>query len=200
MLQKPLLPILRGVTPEQLDRLMDSFMNVGLDTMEITMNTDNADELIKQAVSKSDKLLIGAGTVTNLGELEKAFNAGAQFIVTPVVNSEVIRKCVEEDIPVIPGALTPTEIFTAWELGATMVKVFPAGTFGPKYFKDLLGPLNNIKLMAVGGVNESNIADYFKAGAKAAAFGGSLMSTERLEGNRYDLIEEDIRKLLQKIS
>lgn len=200
MLKKPLLPILRGVTPKQLDCLIQSFEAVGLDTMEITMNTKNVSELIKQASMNSNNMLIGAGTVTNEVELDTALVAGAQFIVTPVVNCAVIKKCVDNKIPVIPGALTPTEIFTAWDMGATMVKVFPANVFGPKYFKDVLGPLNKIKLMAVGGVNSSNISEYFNAGAAAAAFGGSLMSKDRLENNRYDLIEKDILNLLNKIT
>lgn len=200
MLNTPILAILRGTSEDELIKLLGSFAISGIDTLEITMNTKDAKNLIERAIEVSDSnITVGAGTVTNRSELDIALNAGAQFIVTPVVNKDVIKACVNSQIPVIPGALTPTEIFTAWELGAYMVKVFPASVFGPKYFKDMLGPLDKIKLMAVGGVNDENISEYFKAGAAAVAIGGSLMSKDRLENNQYNLIEKDVGKLIQAI-
>lgn len=201
MLKTPILAILRGVKEIELKPLIETFINSGIDTIEITMNTNNVEELIKKAIEYSDgKLVVGAGTVLSMEQLNIALRAGAQFIVTPVVNEDIVKACVENDIPVFPGALTPTEIWKAWILGATMVKVFPAGAFGSKYFKDVLGPLDSVKLMAVGGVNEKNIKDYFNAGASAVAIGGSLMSRERLENKQFNLIEKDIIQLLQNIS
>ena len=200
MLLNPVLAILRGVTKEELKELIKVFFKVGIDTVEITMNTKNCEGLIKLAKEQSNgELTIGAGTVLEKEQLNKALNAGVEFIVTPVINEKIIKTCVEQNIPIVPGALTPGEIWKAWCLGATMVKVFPAGTFGPKYFKDVLGPLDKVKLMAVGGVNASNSADYFKAGAKAVAIGGSLITKERLKNNRYDLIESDLKELLQSV-
>ena len=199
MLKSPVLTILRGVSKEELFKLCESFIRVGIDTLEITMNTVKAAELITAVNDKfGDKLHIGAGTVTTIDELEEALKAGAKFIVTPVVNKDVIRICIDKNIPVIPGALTPTEIFEAWQMGALMIKVFPASLFGPKYFKEVLGPLNTIKLMAVGGVNATNIEEYFMNGAKAVAVGGSLMSKERMNADRYDLIENDLSELINK--
>lgn len=201
MLKIPVLAILRGVEEQHLSDLAETFINSTVDSVEITMNTTRAAYLIQRLIEISgNKLSVGAGTVLTLKDLDEALNAGSEFIVTPVVNTEVIKACVERGVPVFPGALTPTEVWQAWEAGATMVKVFPASAFGPLYFRELKGPLNKIKLMAVGGVKPQNIKEYFACGASAVAVGGSIFSKERLENNSFSKIEADLKELINNIS
>lgn len=198
MLKSPILAIFRGINIEHVKSLAQCCINAGIDTVEVTMNTEHVEKIIKEFIKVSDgRLKVGAGTVLSIKDYQEAIQAGAQFIVTPVVNLEVIKECRSKDIPVFPGALTPTEVWQAWEAGATMVKVFPAGAFGPKYLKDLHGPLDKIKLMAVGGVNAENILEYFKNGAEAVAVGGSIFSKKRLDNGQFDLIEEDLKSLVE---
>jgi len=109
-----------------------------------------------------------------MADLKRALDAGSQFIVTPILDEEVVRYCVENKIPVFPGAYTPTEIYKAWSLGANAVKIFPATQLGTRYIKDILGPLNTIKLLPTGGVNKENIADFFNVGCVGVGMGGSL--------------------------
>jgi len=200
MLTTPVMAILRGVEENHLKPLIDVFLNVKIDTVEITMNTDNAPSLLYALKRQAaNKLHIGAGTVTDLTRLKEAIDAGAEYIVTPVVNQDVITECVKRKIPVFLGALTPTEIWKAWKLGAKMVKVFPAGLFGPKYFSDIKGPFNDIKLMAVGGVKPENVESFFKCGASAVAIGGSILSKEQLNKGDYKEIESYLISLISKI-
>ncbi|MFA6282156.1 MAG: bifunctional 4-hydroxy-2-oxoglutarate aldolase/2-dehydro-3-deoxy-phosphogluconate aldolase, partial [Candidatus Omnitrophota bacterium] len=139
--KQPILGILRDVTKEEIPPLLETIISSGLVSVEIAMNTKDAASLIKQAVSLSKgKLMIGAGTVVNMKLLKSALGAGASFIVMPVLVKDVVKYCVRHKIPVFPGALSPQEIYQAWEAGATMVKVFPAGFFGPKYFREIKGP------------------------------------------------------------
>ena len=197
MLKTPILAIFRGITEEQVEALATCCINANIDTLEVTMNTDNVENIIKKFIDVSNgKLTVGAGTMLSLEDYQKAISAGAEFIVTPVVNIDVIKQCVRNNIPVFPGALTPTEVWQAWEAGATMVKVFPAGAFGPKYLKNLHGPLDKIKLMAVEGVNASTLQDYFNNGASAVAIGGSIFSRDRLQNNQYELIEKELKELV----
>lgn len=199
MLKTPILAIFRGIKPEHVENLALSCISAGIDTLEVTMNTPGAPGLIQSFNQCAQgKLIVGAGTILNESDFELAVQAGAAFIVTPVVNKEIIRNCFISQIPVFPGALTPTEVWDAWDAGATMVKVFPAGIFGPGYLKELHGPFNNVKLMAVGGVNTNNIADYFKNGASAVAVGGSIFSAERLQNKEYELITNDLKVLVSK--
>jgi 2-dehydro-3-deoxyphosphogluconate aldolase / (4S)-4-hydroxy-2-oxoglutarate aldolase len=201
MLNTPVLAILRGVEHKHLAKLVQVFKKVAIDTVEITMNTPGATELIEEFRRLSgDNMIIGAGTVLNTSQLDKALAAGARFIVTPVVSIDVISRCTEMEIPVFPGALTPTEVWQAWSAGATMVKVFPAGVFGPNYFKELKGPLDSLKLMAVGGVKANNVKAYFDAGASAVAVGGSIFGKERLEMESYTLMEQDLLNILHNLS
>lgn len=193
----PILGILRGIEEKNVRPLAETFIGSGMDYIEITMNTMGAIDLIRQMIEVSkNKLIIGAGTVLTKDDLEKALGAGAKFIVCPTVVDEVIRECVLQKIPVFPGALTPTEVQKAWDMGATMVKLFPASAFGPSYIKELKGPFNSLRIMAVGGVNEKNIGLYFKSGAEAVAFGASIIKPEWLATDRYDLIDLELSFLI----
>jgi 2-dehydro-3-deoxyphosphogluconate aldolase / (4S)-4-hydroxy-2-oxoglutarate aldolase len=193
----PILGILRGIEKKNLQPLAKTYIESGLDYLEITMNTKGAVDQIRQMIEFSEeKLIIGAGTVLTLDDLEKAIIAGAKFIVCPTIVDEVIHECIKQEIPVFPGALTPNEVYKAWDMGASMVKLFPASVFGPSYIKELKGPFNSLRIIAVGGINEQNIGSYFNSGAEAVAFGGSIFKAEWLAKGRYDLIYEALLALI----
>lgn len=196
----PVLGILRGIEQNVLEPLLESVVLSGLKTLEITMNTLGAGGLIKDAVRISrGRLMIGAGTVLSRELLIDALDAGASFVVLPTCIPEVVDYCVAHKIPVFPGALTPQEIYHAWTAGATMVKVFPSECFGPAYFKTVKAPFNDIKLLACGGVNASNIKDFFDNGADAVAFGASIFRKELLAQKDFTTITRSIEKLLAGI-
>jgi 2-dehydro-3-deoxyphosphogluconate aldolase/(4S)-4-hydroxy-2-oxoglutarate aldolase len=145
--QLPVVGILRFFPREQVERLVPAALAGGLRNLEVTMNSAGAEDLIRLARELvGDEGNVGAGTVTTLDELHRALGAGASFIVTPVIVPDVIRACVERGVPVLPGAMTPTEILTAWRLGATMVKVFPADQLGPAHIKAVKAPFPEIPL------------------------------------------------------
>jgi len=196
--KKPFLGILRGIDTGVLEPLLDTIISSGLETIEVTMNTANASELIRRAVKVSGgKLMIGAGTVLNMKSMQDALDAGATFIVSPVLIKEVVEHCAKNKIPVFPGALTPQEIYNAWQAGATMVKVFPAKLFGPSYFREVKAPLGEIKLLACGGVNKDNIKEYFSNGADAIAFGASVFKKEWLINKDFAKIAQSIKLLIK---
>lgn len=190
----PLLGILRGIAHQQITPLIETIILSGLETVEIAMNTKDAASLIKQAVRFSkNRLTIGAGTVLTKGDLKTALDAGATFIVSPVLIPKVVDYCAKKKVPVFPGAFTPLEIYNAWRTDATMVKVFPAKMAGPEYFREIKGPFPKIKLLACGGVTPENMKSYFDNGADAIAFGGSVFRKEWLTGGNYKRIGEAIK-------
>ncbi|NJB84016.1 bifunctional 4-hydroxy-2-oxoglutarate aldolase/2-dehydro-3-deoxy-phosphogluconate aldolase [Wenyingzhuangia aestuarii] len=172
--ETPVVGIMRGFSMEQIKEIIPVYIDSGFYTVEITMNSENAEASIATLAKEYPTLNVGAGTVCNMDDLKRALDAGSQFIVTPVIDEDVISYCVAHKIPVFPGAYTPTEIYKAWSLGASAVKIFPATQLGTKYIKDILGPLNTIKLLPTGGVDKNNIADFFKVGVVGCGMGGSL--------------------------
>jgi 2-dehydro-3-deoxyphosphogluconate aldolase / (4S)-4-hydroxy-2-oxoglutarate aldolase len=193
--QLPLLGILRGIEQGQLPSLIEAIVASGLKTIEITMNTPNAPELIHAAVRLSqNRLTIGAGTVLGMESLRAALTSGASFIVMPTVVDDVAMHCLENKIPFFPGALTPQEIFTAWQTSPAMVKVFPAKFFGPDYFKEIKGPFKEIELLACGGVTPENLADFARCGASAFALGGSVFKKEWLQAGEFGKITDLIKQ------
>ena len=195
--KNPFMGILRGIDEDVLEPLIDAVISAGLKTIEITMNTPQAQHLIRNMRSiAQDKLVVGAGTVLTMDDLNLALDAGAMFIVLPVYQEQIVTYCQQNHIPVFPGALTPQEIFRAWEGGATMVKVFPAKFFGPSYFKEIKAPLQNIELLACGGVTPENINSFFANGASAIAFGASIFKKEWLLNRNFLQIEKSLKTLI----
>ncbi len=187
----PVMGIARGIDTADIGPLLETVIGAGLRTIEITMNTPRAAEIISKANDISaGRIMVGAGTVLSMDDLNEAVDAGAGFIVMPVSAEDVIISCVKKGIPVFPGALTPQEVLNAWKAGAAMVKVFPSNVFGPGYLKALKGPFNDIKLMVVGGVRSDNIAEYFSCGADAVAFGASVFQKEWLAKKDFESIGE----------
>jgi 2-dehydro-3-deoxyphosphogluconate aldolase/(4S)-4-hydroxy-2-oxoglutarate aldolase len=196
--KKPILGILRGASISQIEPLIETVIAAGLQTIEITMNTPGAPELIKKAKQVAcGRLTLGAGTVLSVQDLKSALKNGATFIVMPVLVKEVMEVCVKNKIPVFPGALTPEEIYRAWNAGATMVKVFPVKFFGPEYFREIKAPFNNIELLACSGVNPENMLDYFAAGASAVSFGANVFRKEWLENKDFKSIGLAVKKFME---
>ena len=193
----PLMGILRGMQAESIDPIVETAISSGMQTIEITMNTPGAPDLIKRAVKVArGRLMIGAGTVVTSEHMKLALDAGAGFIVSPMLVYDVVEYCRDNDIPVFPGAFTPQEIYNAWVAGATMVKVFPSDLLGPEYIREIKGPFNSIEMMACGGVTPETIRSYFDCGASAVAFGGSVFREEWLKARDFDSIGRSIKALI----
>ncbi|MEL7163109.1 MAG: bifunctional 4-hydroxy-2-oxoglutarate aldolase/2-dehydro-3-deoxy-phosphogluconate aldolase [Bacteroidota bacterium] len=174
-LRAPIVGIARGLPTTVLLHAANALREAGLFTLEVTMNSPEVVASIRTLRDEFPELNVGAGTVCHAADLVRAVDAGAQFIVTPIVAEAVITGAVERRIPVFPGAYTPTEIYRAASLGAEAVKVFPAGQLGVGYLKNVAAPLDQIRLLPTGGVNLDNIASFFAAGAVGVGMGSSLL-------------------------
>ncbi|MBF2015532.1 MAG: bifunctional 4-hydroxy-2-oxoglutarate aldolase/2-dehydro-3-deoxy-phosphogluconate aldolase [Rivularia sp. T60_A2020_040] len=172
----------------------------GIKLIEVTWNTPGAAELIAELRREMPDCIIGAGTLLNLQQMQQAVQAGSQFLFTPHIDSEIISAAVNLNIPIIPGALTPTEIVTAWSLGATCVKVFPIQAVGGvEYIKSLQAPLKQIPLIPTGGVTLENAAEFISSGAIAIGLSSELFPKHLIISEDWDLITQQTETLLQKI-
>ena len=193
--ERKIVAIVRGLSPEYLIRLGHAFEEGGIGLMEVTYN-QSAPETWKdtakgiEAVEKEfgDRLLVGAGTVITLEQVSMTYNAGGHYLVTPTTQPEIIRAGKALGLGLYPGAFTPSEILAAYEAGADAVKVFPASNLGPGYIKAIRAPLSHIPLMAVGGVNEKNAADFMKAGCVGLGVGGNLVNKEWIRNGEWEKI------------
>jgi 2-dehydro-3-deoxyphosphogluconate aldolase/(4S)-4-hydroxy-2-oxoglutarate aldolase len=197
--EAPVVGIVRGIPLEKVLKIADVYVESGLTTIEITMNTAGAIEIITVLINIYPQLNVGAGTVCSLFDLTEAVNAGAQFIVTPIIDAEVIRKSVELNIPIFPGAYTPTEIYNAWKLGASAVKIFPATQLGNQYIKDIAAPLNKIKLLPTGGVSVANINSFFQSGAIGVGMGSSLFDKKMVDEENFEGLKKHFIKIKNQI-
>ncbi|HEV3115551.1 MAG TPA: bifunctional 4-hydroxy-2-oxoglutarate aldolase/2-dehydro-3-deoxy-phosphogluconate aldolase [Gemmataceae bacterium] len=187
--------VVRCPDSQQLVEVCRALADGGVTVVEITMSVPNALEVLRDVRrGLADRLLLGAGTVLD-GETARAvLLAGAEYVVAPTVNLEVIRLCQRYDKLVMPGAFTPTEILSAWEAGADIVKVFPAEVVGPAFFKALRGPLPHIRLMPTGGVDLTTAAAFLKAGACCLGIGGQLVEPRAVAEGNFDRIRELARQ------
>jgi 2-dehydro-3-deoxyphosphogluconate aldolase / (4S)-4-hydroxy-2-oxoglutarate aldolase len=193
----PVVGIIRGISDDAVAGLFGACEKAGLEWLEITLNTVSAlDKIARLSDLSRGRVVIGAGTVLDRTGLDAALAAGANFIVSPTLDREVVSRCVELGVPVFPGALTPQEVFDAWRAGATMVKVFPAQFFGPAYFGELRGPFDGVPLLACGGVRADNVGAYIGAGANAVAIGGSTFKREWIDQGRFDLVQDEIATIV----
>ena len=198
-LEVPVIGILRGVEGGFFGEVMQASFAAGLVAMEVTMNTPGAEEIVRKyrPVVPNGKLL-GMGTIRNLDEARRAVDAGAMFLVTPNLDTRVIEFARKAGVPIVAGALTPTEVYAAWSAGADLVKVFPCGAMGgPRYIKDLLGPFDHIRLAAVGGVSLANLPEYFGAGAAAVGVSSSLFGGEALREKNLDLLGQNVKNFIE---
>jgi 2-dehydro-3-deoxyphosphogluconate aldolase/(4S)-4-hydroxy-2-oxoglutarate aldolase len=173
----------------------------GVTALEITMTVPRAVELIA-SVSRAlpASCLLGAGTVVDKPTAEAVIGAGAQFVVSPVLRPDVIAACAAREVAVMPGCFTPTEILTAWEAGADVVKVFPATSLGPTFIRDMRGPLPQIKLLPTGGVTRDNAGDWIRAGAVAIGVGTALVDAAAVKARRFEDITASARAFVAAVA
>lgn len=192
--------IIRVASAQEAVAVCGAIAKGGVKPIEITMTVPGAIDAIKELKgAMGDNVLLGAGTVLDPETARAVVLAGAEFVVCPTLNLEVIEVCRRYSKIVVPGAFTPTEILTAWEAGADIVKVFPATVGGPRYLRDIRGPLPQIRLMPVGGVNIDNTPDFIKAGAVGVAAGTSLVDRKAVSEGKYDIITENARKFVEAV-
>jgi 2-dehydro-3-deoxyphosphogluconate aldolase/(4S)-4-hydroxy-2-oxoglutarate aldolase len=201
MMSEGLIPVIRVSSSQEAVDVADAIKEGGVTLIEITMSVPGAIDTIKELTRKyKDEIIMGAGTILDPETARAALLAGAQFIVTPTLNLDVIQLAHRYSAVVVPGAMTPTEILTAWNAGADMVKVFPAAQLGgPEYLKALRGPLPQILLVPTGGVNLQNAAAFIRAGATALGVGGELVDKKAIKEKKFHIITENTRSFLKTI-
>ena len=204
VLDNKVIAIVRGVYGEDCLHLAQALCKGGLRLLEVTFDQAKPQDWEKTAATirllvekLGDQMIFGAGTVTSAALVDLAKSAGARFIVSPDVNEAVIRKTVSEGMVSMPGALTPTEVLTAHAYGADFVKLFPVGNMGVSYLKAVHAPINHVRLLAVGGVNERNVREFLDAGAVGAGVGGNLVNKQWIANGEFEkitaLAEEFVR-------
>ena len=195
----PIVGIIRHIPAAAVSQILPVYQAAGLTTVEITMNTPDAETMIRAARQQyPDTLNVGAGTVCSEADLALALAAGAQFIVTPVINKKVLKTCVKKGIPIFPGAFTPSEIYKAWSLGASMVKVFPTTQLGPGYIRDIKAPLNQIKLLPTGGITLQNMVDFLQAGASGFGIGSHLFDKQLIDEKNWDGLKNHFQHFIDR--
>ena len=196
-----LVPVVRATSPDEAMQAIDSIKEGGISVLEITMTVPGAVKVIEAVAAKNDgSTIVGAGTVLDPETARVCILAGAQFVVSPALNLDTIAICNRYSIAVMPGALTPTEVVTAWTAGADFVKVFPAGSVGgASYIKNLKGPLPHIKFIPTGGVSLKTAADFIKAGASALGVGTDLVDVKAIRAGESHIVTERARQFIEII-
>lgn len=192
--------VIRLSDPNQVRAVADALGEGGVRSVEVTMSVPRAAEVIETlATSLPSDFIVGAGTVLNPETARQVIDAGARFVVGPVLRVSVIEVCHEHDVPAMPGCFSPTEILDAWQAGADVVKVFPAAVLGPGFFRDLRGPLPQIPLLPTGGVTCENAGDWIRSGAIAVGVGTSLVDPKAVAIRRFDVITANARRFVEAV-
>ncbi|MDA0839221.1 MAG: bifunctional 4-hydroxy-2-oxoglutarate aldolase/2-dehydro-3-deoxy-phosphogluconate aldolase [Planctomycetota bacterium] len=192
--------VVRTETAEQVKGVVKALLEGGVTAIEITFTVPNAVEMIRQTRNEyGNKILLGAGTVTTPSDAAAAIGAGAEYVISPNTNREIIMLCNAFDIAVMPGAMTPTEVVSAWQAGADVIKIFPAEILGPRYIKLLKAPLPNVPLMPTGGVSPANVGEWLAAGSVAVGVGSALVDKQALATGNFGIITERAREFISAI-
>lgn len=199
ILETGVVSIIRMKTSNHIMNVLESLQAGGVNTWEITLNTPNALQFIERIATEDSANLIGAGTVLDAAMANKAIDAGAKFLVTPVVKPDIVVAAHKHEVPVFMGAFSPTEILTAHECGADMVKLFPAGIHGLLYFRAVQGPLPGIKLIPTGGVTPDNAGEWIHAGAHAVGIGSSLIQPDAVQSGNFSRITDLSKRLVKNV-
>lgn len=204
--QEKLIAIVRGVESEKCLKVAQALYEGGIRLMEITYDQKNpqswqqtAESIGAVAKAFEGKMFVGAGTVTCTELVELTHQNGGQFIISPDVDTDVIHRTVELGMVSMPGALTPTEVMTAYKAGAHFVKLFPAGVLGTSYLKAVKAPISHVDLLVVGGIDEKNVADFLKVGAAGAGIGGNLVNKAWVEAGEYEKITNVAKALVAAV-
>ncbi len=188
--------VIRMKDPKRLSKVVDAIRAGGVKCIEITMTVPGAvDVIAEMARNAPSDVLVGAGTVTDKSGALDVIKAGAKFVVGPALNLEILSVCKEKDVVCMPGCFSPTEILTGWNAGADVIKVFPATSLGPKYFKDIAGPFPHIRLMPTGGVTVENVGEWVAAGAVAVGIGSDLLDKKAIEEEKYSVLTDRAERL-----
>ncbi len=192
--------VVRLADSEKLIKVVEAVAAGGVTAIEITLTTPGAMELIAEVSSVfGDSIVLGVGTVLSRNDAEAAIDAGARYVVSPIFNPEVVGASLARGIPALPGAMTPTEIQTAMDAGAGIVKIFPANAVGMDFFKAVLAPMPHCRLMPTGGVTLENAGDWIRAGACAVGVGSALISRELVDGGQFDVLTQRAATLKRSI-
>jgi 2-dehydro-3-deoxyphosphogluconate aldolase/(4S)-4-hydroxy-2-oxoglutarate aldolase len=185
--ERKIVAILRGIPVATADQTVEALAAGGIWLLEVTMNTEGALDMVTRWRENYDgRLRVGAGTVLDLDMAREAIAAGAEFLIAPNLDEAVVAYGLEHGVEVWPGVMTPTEVVRAQQVGATAVKLFPAGSLGPHYLKDLRAPLGNVPMIAVGGVNLMNVQDFLQAGAMAVGLGSNLVDKTLIQTEQFE--------------
>lgn len=200
VLDSRIVAVIRAESGDLLIDVAEALLAGGVQVLEVTFTVPGALRVVERVADRmGDRVLLGAGTVLDSETARAALLAGAQFIVSPTTNVDVIRLCRRYDKLVMPGAFTPTEVVTAWEAGADIVKIFPADVGGPAYLKAIHGPLPQVRLMPTGGVDLQTAADFLRAGACALGVGGSLVESKAIQQGDMTRIESLAKQFVQVV-
>lgn len=200
LIEGKVVAVVRLNSGDQLVKVAEALHAGGISAIEFTVPTPGALEMIRQAAAHfGDAVLMGAGTILDPETARAAILSGAQFIVTPALNLKTIELCHRYGKPIIPGAMTPTEILTAWEAGADLVKVFPADSLGPAYLKAILAPLPQVRLAPTGGISADNAAAYLRAGATALGVGGKLVDKSAVARGDWAALTAEAERLMRAV-
>jgi len=198
--REKIVAIIRGIPAESGDATAKALADGGIVFLEVTLNTDGALGMISRFREQyAGRLRVGAGTVLDLGQAKEAVAAGAEYIISPNLDEEVVYYGVEQGLEVWPGTMTPTEIVRAYKAGASAVKVFPMATLGINYLKEIRAPLNHIPMVATGGVNLQNINEVLAAGAVAVGLGGNLVDKQLVKAGKFDELEKLARAFVNEV-
>ncbi len=176
---------------------IEAVVKGGIKAVEITFSVPGAPDVIREVGREfGETLLLGAGTVMTVQQANEAAEAGARYLIAPNTDERVINEAKKLNVPVFPGAFTPTEVARAWDLGADAVKIFPASVGGPAYLKALKAPLSNIRMVPTGGVNEKTVGDFFKAGAFAVGAGGALFDNKLIQTGDFKTMTDTAARFM----
>jgi 2-dehydro-3-deoxyphosphogluconate aldolase/(4S)-4-hydroxy-2-oxoglutarate aldolase len=201
ILKRKAVAVIRAKDPAKLKRIIESLAEGGITVAEITMTVPNAIQLIEKMSNEVDKnIIIGVGSVLNRATAIEAIKAGAKYVVSPIMKKEIIETAYQNDVPVMPGCFTPTEIQTAYEYGADIIKVFPADALGMSFFKSILAPMPHLKLMPTGGVTLTNPGDWIKAGACAVGLGSALLDSKAISEENYSVLTANAKQVMLSIN
>ena len=198
--QAGVVAVIRMQEPDRLRAVIDALAEGGVRALEVTMTVPGAIELIQGlSASLPGEFLLGAGTVLDPQTASRVIDAGAKFVVSPVLRPPIIDVCHRRSVAALPGCFSPTEILTAWESGADIVKVFPATALGPSYFTDVRGPLPQLKLMPTGGVTLDNAGDWIRAGAVAVGVGTALLDRAAIAAGDYGTVRANAERIVANV-
>jgi len=201
LIEGGVVPVVRASSADDAMKIVYAIKEGGINIIEVTMTVPNAIGVIEAVAKKFDgDVLLGAGTVLDAETARISILAGAEFVVSPCLNEDLIKICRRYAKIAIPGAMTPTEILEAWEMGADIVKIFPVGNLGgPEYIKAIKAPLPQILLNVTGGVNLENVGDFIKAGATVISVGSALVDKKAVFEGRFEVLTEKARQFIEEV-